>query len=118
MPAPEEPKMLEIARVVSIDQTATYALSGEITLDQLERIEALIDGAAERNKSIALDLQHVWRIERNAAFLIARYACRPNNEVRIVGMPGGLLEWLRAVADEAPDQGRATGAKEEPSWKP
>ena len=89
--------MLEIARVVPTDETATYALSGEITIDQLERIEALIHDAAERNDSIALDLQHVWRIERNAAFLIARHAFRPNNQVRIVGLPGGLLEWLSAV---------------------
>jgi ABC-type transporter Mla MlaB component len=113
----EEPEMLEIARLVHTDETATYALSGEITFDQLKRIEALIDDAAEQNESITLDLQHVWRIERNAAYLIARYACRPNNQVRIVGTPGGLLEWLRAVADEAPDQDRAAGAKEESSWK-
>jgi ABC-type transporter Mla MlaB component len=109
--------MLEIARLVSTDEIATYALSGEITIDQLERIEAPIRDAAERNESISLDLRHVWRIERNAAFLIARHACRPNNQVRIVGVPGGLLEWLRAVVDEAPDQGRAAGAKEETSWK-
>ena len=95
--------MLEIARVVSTDETATYALSGEITIDQMDRIEALIHDAAERHESITLDLLHVWRIERNAAFLIARHACRPNNQVRIVGVPGGLLEWLRAVVDEAPE---------------
>ena len=109
--------MLEITRVVSTDETATYALSGEITIDQLERIEALIHDAAERNESIALDLRHVWRIERNAAFLIARHACGPNNQVRMVGLPGGLLEWLRAVVDKAPEQDRAAGAKEESSWK-
>ncbi len=109
--------MLEIARQSSTDETSTYALSGEVTLDQLGRIEDLIHAAAERNESLTLDLQHVWRVERNAAFLIARHVCRPNDQVRIVGLPGGLLAWLRAVVEEAPDQGRAAGAKEEPSWK-
>ena len=109
--------MLEIAHLVSSEEAVTYALSGEITVDQLERIEALIHHAAERNESIALDLRHVWRIERNAAFLIARHAFRSNHQVRLVGAPGGLLEWLRAVADEPADQDRAAGAKEESSWK-
>jgi ABC-type transporter Mla MlaB component len=99
----EELEMLEIARQVSTDETATYALSGEITVEQLERIEALIHDAAERNESIALDLRHVWRVERNAAFLIARHACRPNHQVRVVGVPGGLLEWLTGVADKTPE---------------
>ena len=91
--------MLEIDRVATTDDRTTYALSGEVTIDQLERIEALIQDAAEVNRGVTLDLQHVWRIERDAAFLIAHYACRPNNQVRIVGVPGGLLEWLRAVVE-------------------
>ena len=95
--------MLEIARVATPDELATYALSGEITVDQRERIDALVQDAVERNRGVTLDLQHVWRIERDAASLIAHYACRPNNQVRVVGVPGGLLEWLRAVVDEVPE---------------
>ena len=95
--------MLEIARVGTTDGTATYALSGEITVDQLERIEALIQDAVEQNRGVTLDLQHVWRIERDAAFLVAHHACRPNDRVRMVGVPEGLLEWLRAVVDEVPE---------------
>jgi ABC-type transporter Mla MlaB component len=91
--------MLEIDRVATTDDRTTYALSGEVTVDQLERIESLIQDAAEVNRGVTLDLQHVWRIERDAAFLIAHHACRPNNQVRIVGVPGGLLEWLRAVVE-------------------
>ncbi len=95
--------MLDITCVTSTDRLATYALNGEITVDQLERIEAVVHDAAEHNRGVTLDLQHVWRIERDAAFLIAHYACRPNNQVRIVGVPGGLLEWLRAVVDAVPE---------------
>jgi ABC-type transporter Mla MlaB component len=91
--------MLEIDRVATTDDRATYALSGEVTVDQLERIEALIQDAVGGNGGVTLDLQHVWRIERDAAVLIAHHACRPNNEVRIVGVPRGLLEWLNAVAE-------------------
>lgn len=95
--------MLEITRVATADDLATYSLNGEITVDQLERIEDVIHDAVEHNRRVALDLQHVWRIERDAAFLIAHHACRPNNLVRIVGVPGGLLEWLRAIADQLPE---------------
>jgi len=95
--------MLEIARQVSTGETATYALRGEITVEQLERIETLIRDAAARNESIALDLRHVWRVERNAAFLVAHHACRPNHRVRLVGVPGGLLEWLAGVVDKTPE---------------
>lgn len=94
--------MLEITRVAATEDIATYSLNGEITVDQVERIEDLIHDAVEHNRRVALDLQHVWRIERDAAFLIAHQACRPNSLVRIVGVPGSLLEWLRAVADQLP----------------
>lgn len=91
--------MLEIDRVATTDDRATYALSGEVTVDQLERIGTLIQDAVGGNRGVTLDLQHVWRIERDAAFLIAHHACRPNNQVRIVGVPEDLLEWLRAVVE-------------------
>ena len=89
--------MLDIAPAATTNGIATYELSGEITIDQLERIEALVQEAEANNRAVTLDLRHVWRIERDAAFLIAHHACRPNNKVRIVGVPCGLLEWLRAV---------------------
>lgn len=94
--------MLDIACIAARDDLVTYALSGDVTVDQLARIEALIQDAIEQNQRVTLDLQNVWRIERDAAFLIAHHACRPNNHVRFVGVPGGLLEWLRAVVDEVP----------------
>jgi ABC-type transporter Mla MlaB component len=104
--------MLEIDRVETTEDRATYALSGEVTVDQLERIEALIQDAVERNRGVTLDLQHVWRVERDAAFLLAYHACQPNNRVRIVGVPGGLLEWLRTVVDEAPKSETSRGVRE------
>ena len=94
--------MLEIARTATADDIVTYALSGEITVDQLERIESLVRKAVRRNRRVTIDLQRVWRVERDAAPLIAHHAARPNSQVRIVGARGGLLEWLRAVVDEAP----------------
>ena len=94
--------MLDIARVAMDDERVTYALSGEITADQMERLQSLILAATERDHAITFDLQRVWRVDRRAAVLIARHACRPNTLVRIVGLPTGLLEWLRTVSDAQP----------------
>jgi ABC-type transporter Mla MlaB component len=94
--------MLDIATVSTDDERTTYALSGEITADQLERLQSLILTAMERGRAVAFDLQRVWRVDRQAAVLIARYTCRPTNNVRIVGLPAGLLEWLRTVTDAQP----------------
>ena len=94
--------MLDISRIASDDKRVTYALRGEITVDQMERFDSLISAARQRGRSVAFDLQRVWRVDRAAAVLIARHACRPNNQVRVVGLPMGLLEWLRAVSNEHP----------------
>ena len=104
--------MLEIDRVETTEDRATYELSGEVTVDQLERIESLIHDAVEGHRGVTLDLQHVWRVERDAAFLIAHYACRPNNQVRIVGVPGGLLEWLRTIVSGSPKSETSRGMRE------
>jgi hypothetical protein len=51
---------------------------------------------------VTLDLEHVWRVDSDAAFLIARHARRPDDGVRVRGLSTGLLEWLRAVIHERP----------------
>ena len=94
--------MLDISRIATDDKRVTYALAGELTVDQMERFASLISAAAERGRSVAFDLQRVWRVDREAAVLIAHHACRPNNQVRILGLPMGLLEWLRTVSSEHP----------------
>jgi ABC-type transporter Mla MlaB component len=94
--------MLDITPIATGDERVTYALSGEITADQMERLQSLIITATERDRDITFDLQRVWRVDRRAAALIARHACRPNNRVQIVGLPTGLLEWLRSVSDAQP----------------
>ena len=94
--------MLNIARVTTDSDGVTYALSGEITADQMKRLKALIRTATKRRRPITFDLQRVWRVDREAAALIGRHACRPNDTVRVVGLPRGLFEWLRTVRDAQP----------------
>jgi len=94
--------MLDIATVATDDERATYALSGEITADQMERLQSLMLAAMKLGRAVTFDLQRVWRVDRQAAVLIAGYICRPTNNVRIVGLPAGLLEWLRTVTDAQP----------------
>ena len=94
--------MLEITRTSTAADRVAYALSGEITFDQIARLEALVNAARRRGKVVTLDLEHVWRVDRNAAVLIARHARRPDDRVRVGGLSTGLIEWLRAVAHEYP----------------
>jgi hypothetical protein len=68
----------------------------------MERLQSLIITATERDQDITFDLQRVWRVDRRAAALVARHACRPNSRVQVVGLPTGLLEWLRSVSDAQP----------------
>jgi hypothetical protein len=44
----------------------------------------------------------VWRVDREAAVLIARHARRPDNGVRVTGLSTGLVEWLGTVVQERP----------------
>ena len=98
----EEGNVLEITRTTTPDDQVAYALSGEITFDQLARLEALVDAAHRRGKIVTIDLEHVWRVDRDAAVLIARHASRPDDGVRVKGLSTGLLEWLKAVVHEHP----------------
>jgi ABC-type transporter Mla MlaB component len=97
----EEGNVLEIIRTSTAGDRVTYALSGEITCDQIARLEAVVDAAHRRGKVVTLDLEHVWRVDRDAAVLIARPA-RGTGEVRVRGLSKGLLEWLRTVVHEHP----------------
>jgi ABC-type transporter Mla MlaB component len=98
----EEGKVLKIIRTTTPDDRAAYVLSGEITGDQVARLEALVDAARRRRRIVTIDLEHVWRVDRDAAVLIARHASRPDDGVRVKGLSTGLLEWLKAVVQEHP----------------
>lgn len=94
--------MLEIIRTSTATNRVAYELNGEITFDQIARIEALVDAARKRGRVLTLDLEHVWRVDRDAAVLIARHALTPDNGVRVSGLSTGLLEWLGTVVRERP----------------
>jgi ABC-type transporter Mla MlaB component len=96
----EEGNVLEIIRTSTTNDRVAYMLSGEITFDQISRIEALVKAAHMRGKVVTLDLEHVWRVDRAAAVLIARHARRPDAGVRVGGLSSGLNEWLEAVVHE------------------
>jgi ABC-type transporter Mla MlaB component len=96
----EEGNVLEIIRTLTTDHRVAYTLSGEITFDQIARIEALVNAARRRGKVVTLDLEHVWRVDRAAAVLIARHARRPEAGVRVGGLSSGLTEWLETVVHE------------------
>jgi ABC-type transporter Mla MlaB component len=93
----QEGSVLEIIRTSTAVDRVAYSLSGEITLEQLARLEALVSGERESGKVVTLDLEHVWRVDRHAAVLIARHARNPANGVRVRGLSTGLLEWLGTV---------------------
>lgn len=96
--------MLEIVRTSTAtdDDGVAYALSGAITWDQVARLEALVRGARSSGKVVTFDLEHVWRVDRAAAVLIARHARRPDAGVRVRGLSAGLHEWLEAAVHEHP----------------
>jgi hypothetical protein len=98
----EEGNVLEIIRTSTAHDRVAYALSGEITFDQIARLEVLVDAARKRGKVVTFDLEHVWRVDRDAAVLIARHVRIPDNGVRVRGLSTGLLEWLSAVVHERP----------------
>ncbi len=98
----EEGNVLEIIRTSTANDSVAYVLSGEITIDQIARLEAVVNAARSRGKVVTLDLGHVWRVDRDAAVLIARHARRPDEGVRVKGLSTGLIEWLRAVVREHP----------------
>jgi ABC-type transporter Mla MlaB component len=96
----KESNVLEIVRSSNGEARVAYVLSGEITIDQIARLVALVDAARKRGKKVTLDLEHVWRVDRDAAALVARHASRSDDGVQVTGLSSGLREWLRSVVQE------------------
>ena len=93
--------MLDMSHVATTNEREIWALTGEVTADQIGRIREVIESAASRGRPVSLDFERVWRVDRGAAASLAHHAFRPGNQVRIVGVSTGLLEWLRSVMTEA-----------------
>jgi hypothetical protein len=91
--------MLKIALKRTSPAHAVYALAGEITADQLPRLEALATASLEAGRALSLDMEWVWRVDGEA---IAFFTSGPGRHVRLVGLPDGLAEWLRSATREDP----------------
>jgi hypothetical protein len=96
----EEDNVLEIIRTSTTKDQVAYTLSGEITFDQIARLELLVGAARQHGKVVTLELAHVWRVDRDAAECLVRHTHGPDHSVRVRGLSTGLLEWLQAVAHE------------------
>lgn len=91
--------MLQISEQRGSANAVVYQLAGEITEDQLPRLEALVRAAVDSGHELTLDVSRVWRVDRPTAVLLARSHSSSRLGVRLVGADQGLLAWLRSVAD-------------------
>jgi ABC-type transporter Mla MlaB component len=83
--------VLKIADMSTSAEHALYALAGEITAEQIPRLEELARRCLKAGKKLALDLTWVWRVDREAA---AFFRSGPGRDVALVGVPEGLIEWI------------------------
>jgi ABC-type transporter Mla MlaB component len=75
-----------------------YRLAGEITADQIARLEALVRAALDSGHELTLDVSGVWRVDRSTAGPIARFCSSRGRYVRMEGVDQGLVAWLRSVS--------------------
>ena len=90
--------MLQITEQRGSANRVVYRLAGEITADQIARLEALVRVALDSGHELTLDVSGVWRVDRSTAGLIARFCSGPGRGVRLEGVDQGLLAWLRNVS--------------------
>ena len=91
--------MLQITAQRGSANGVVYRLAGEVTADQLARLEALVRAALEAGHELTLDVSGVWRVDRSAAGPIARFCSSHGRNVRLEGVDQGLLTWLRSVSN-------------------
>lgn len=84
--------MLKIAHRSTSALRVVYALAGEITAEQLPRLEALVCASLKAGRKLILDVERVWRVDRNA---VSFFTDGSGSGVRLVGLPKGLRERLR-----------------------
>jgi len=89
--------VLKIMHKATTATHAIYGLAGEITADQLPRLEALVRSARSAGKALSLDMRWVWRADGE---VVAFFTSGPGCEASLVGLPEGLAEWLRSESGE------------------
>lgn len=89
--------MLRIIHKGTTAARSVYALAGEITGDQLPRLEALVQACAAAGRDLTLDLSWVWRADGEVVVFLTSGAGRA---ISLVGLPEGLAEWLRDESGE------------------
>ena len=89
--------MLQITEQQGSASGVVYRLAGEITADQIPRLEALVRAALDSGHELTLDVSGVWRVDRQTTGLVARFCSNPGLGVRLEGVDQGLLAWLRKV---------------------
>jgi ABC-type transporter Mla MlaB component len=89
--------VLKIMHKTTTATHAIYALAGEITADQLPRLESLVRTCREAGKALSLEMQWVWRADGE---VVAFFTSGPGCGVSLVGLPEGLAEWLRNESGE------------------
>ena len=84
--------MLKIIRKSTSAAHAVYALAGEVTSDQLPRLDALVSACRAAGRDLTLNLEWVWRVDSDAMAFFS--SSGPGRAVRLVGLPEGLEAWL------------------------
>jgi ABC-type transporter Mla MlaB component len=92
--------MLQITEQQVSPTQVVCGLAGEITLDQIPRLEGLVRSVLASGKDLTLDVSGVWRVDRPVTRLIAQFCSCPGSRVHLEGVDQGLLAWLRDVAGE------------------
>ncbi len=100
--------MLQITKQQATPTRVTYRLAGEITLDQISRLEGLATSVLQSGRALTLDISDVWRVDRMSTELIASLWTFPGSRVRLEGADEGLLAWLRTVSSEQIERGGHT----------
>lgn len=90
--------MLQITEQRGSANQVVYRLAGEITADQIPRLEALVRAALDLGHELTLDVSGVWRMDRPTARLVAQLCSSPGPGFRLAGADRGLLAWLQSVA--------------------
>lgn len=84
--------MLKIAYKSSSAGRAVYVLTGEISAEQIPRLEDLVRTCLESGRQLTLNLEWVWHVDRDA---VSFFGSGPGRDVTLVGLPEGLIEWLQ-----------------------
>jgi hypothetical protein len=106
--------MLQITKGQGSANRIVYRLAGEITADQIRRLEGMVRAALDSGHELTLDVSGVWRVDRRATGLVTGFCSSPPPGVRLEGADQGLLAWLQKVSRgsaEGVSPGRTEGTR-------